>query len=112
MMDEPATLFAQAKTLHKAGRLAEAIALYARAAELKPDYAEAHNNLGNALGEARRFEEAVGSLQRAAVLRPELAAIHSNLGLALARSWTRLLGGTLTLATQKSGACFRLELPG
>jgi hypothetical protein len=41
------TFFAQAKTLHKAGRLAEAITLYARAAELKPDYAEA---LGNALG--------------------------------------------------------------
>ncbi len=85
MTDEPEFLFAQAKGLHKAGRLAEAIALYDRAAGLRPDYAEAHNNLGNALGEAKRFEEAALSLRRAAELRPELAAIHSNLGLALAR---------------------------
>ena len=85
MTDEPPLLFAKAKGLHQAGRLAEAIALYSRAAELKPDYAEAHNNLGNALGEAKRFEEAVVSLRRAADLRPELAAIHSNLGLALTR---------------------------
>jgi len=85
MSDEPAALFDRAKTLHQAGHLAEAIVLYGRAAELKPDYAEAHNNLGNALGEAKRFEEAIASLQRAAALRPELAPVHSNLGLALAR---------------------------
>lgn len=85
MTDEPTFLFAKAKGLQQAGRLSEAIALYGRAAELKPDYAEAHNNLGNALGEAKRFEEAVVSLRRAADLRPELAAIHSNLGLALGR---------------------------
>ncbi len=83
--DEPTFLFAKAKGLQQVGRLAEAIALYSRATELKPDYAEAHNNLGNALGEAKRFEEAAVSLRRAAELRPELAAIHGNLGLALAR---------------------------
>ena len=85
MTDEPEFLFAQAKGLHKVGRLAEAIALYGRAVELRPDYAEAHNNLGNALGEAKRFEEAAASLRRAADLRPELAPIHTNLGLALGR---------------------------
>jgi len=85
MTEEAEFLFAQAKVMHKAGRLAEAIALYAKAVALKPDYAEAHNNLGNALGEARRFEEAAASLGRAAELRPDLAAIHSNLGLALSR---------------------------
>jgi tetratricopeptide (TPR) repeat protein len=85
MTDDPTSLFTQAKSQQQAGRLAEAIALYRRAAELKPDYAEAHNNLGNALGLAKRFEDAVVSLRRAADLRPELAPIHSNLGLALAR---------------------------
>ncbi len=85
MTEEAEFLFAQAKVMHKAGRLAEAIALYAKAAALKPDYAEAHNNLGNALVETGRFAEAAASLGQAAELRPDLAAIHSNLGLALAR---------------------------
>ena len=30
------------------GKLDEAVACYRRALELKPDFAEAHNNLGNA----------------------------------------------------------------
>ncbi len=84
-MDEPTHLFAEAKGLQNTGRLAEAIALYQRAVELKPDYAEAYNNLGNALGETGRHDEAVASLRQAIALRPDLAAIHSNLGLALAK---------------------------
>ncbi len=84
-MDEAAELFSAAKAAHQAGRLDEAIDLYGRAVAQKPDYAEAHNNLGNALGEANRHAEAAESLARAAALRPDLAAIHSNLGLALAR---------------------------
>lgn len=84
-MDEAADLFRAAKAAQQAGRLAEAIDLYGQAVARKPDYAEAHNNLGNALGEAKRHGEAAESLARAAALRPDLAAIHSNLGLALAR---------------------------
>jgi len=84
-VDEAAVKFNQAKAAQQAGRLPEAISLYQQAIGLRPDYAEAHNNLGNALGEVLRFEEAVASLSRAAELRPDLAAIHSNLGLAQAR---------------------------
>ena len=84
-MDDAAEFFSAGKAAQQAGRLNEAIALYGRAIEIRPDYAEAHNNLGNVLGEAKRHEEAAASLARAAELRPELAAIHSNLGLALAR---------------------------
>jgi len=84
-MDDAVEFFSAGKAAHQAGRLNEAIALYKRAIETRPDYAEAHNNLGNVLGEAKRHEEAAASLARAAELRPELAAIHSNLGLALAR---------------------------
>ena len=35
------------------GQITEAIACYRRALELKPDYAEAHNNLGNCLARPR-----------------------------------------------------------
>jgi tetratricopeptide (TPR) repeat protein len=79
-----AECFAKAKELQQAGRLEEAVASYSRALELKPDYAEAYNNLGNALRSLRRFDQAIASLRRACDLRPDLAGIHSNLGLALA----------------------------
>jgi predicted TPR repeat methyltransferase len=45
-----------------------------------PDYADAHNNLGNALQEQGRLEEAAGAYARALVLNPELADAHNNLG--------------------------------
>ncbi len=66
------------------GRFGEAIDLYRQAAARAPDYAEIHNNLGNALLAAGRTEEAVASLTRAAKLKPSLAGVHTNLGLALA----------------------------
>ena len=40
------------------GRLDEAIAHYRKAVKTKPDYADAHYNLGNALAR-RRLDEAV-----------------------------------------------------
>ena len=41
------------------GKLDEAVACYRRALELKPDFAEAHNNLGNALKDQGKLDEAV-----------------------------------------------------
>ncbi|RQS98946.1 tetratricopeptide repeat protein, partial [Burkholderia contaminans] len=39
--------------LRESGRLDDAIERYRRAVALRPDYPEAHNNLGNALRDAR-----------------------------------------------------------
>jgi tetratricopeptide (TPR) repeat protein len=50
--------------------------------EIKPDYAEAHLNRGNALSELRRFEEAVPSYQRALRFNPDHGDALNNLGLA------------------------------
>jgi tetratricopeptide (TPR) repeat protein len=86
MNENPAALFAEAKTLQQASRLAEAIALYSRAIELNPDYVEALNNLGNALGQAKRYAEGAVYLRRAADLRPDYAPIHHNLALVLANA--------------------------
>ena len=65
------------------GKLDEAIACYRRALELKPDYAEAHNNLGNALKDQGKLDEAVACYRRALELKPDYAEAHNNLGIAL-----------------------------
>ena len=61
------------------GRLDEAIAAYHRAIALRPDYAEAHNNLGNALKDQGRLDEALACFRRAVELKPDFSAAASNL---------------------------------
>ncbi len=50
---------------------------------LKPDFVEAHNNLGNASKARGDLDEAVASYRRALALRPDSAPAHNNLGVAL-----------------------------
>jgi len=47
---------------------------------LKPDFAEAHNNLGVTLQELSRLDEALASYNQAIALKPDFAQAHSNLG--------------------------------
>ena len=77
--------------------LEEAVASYRRALELKPDFVEAHSNLGNALREQGRLDDAVACYRRALELKPDYANAHCNLGLALQNQ------GKLT----ESLACYR-----
>ena len=70
-------------TLEDQGQLAEAVMQYQEALRLKPDYAEAHNNLGNALREQGQLAEAVTHYQEALRLKPDYAEAHNNLGNAL-----------------------------
>ena len=65
------------------GKLDEAIANYQQALRLKPDYAEAYNNLGNALKDQGKLEEAIASYQQALRLKPDYAEAYNNLGNAL-----------------------------
>ena len=59
-----------------------AIASYRRALELKPDFADAHYNLGIALKDQGALDQAIASYRRALELRPDFAAAHNNLGAA------------------------------
>lgn len=70
--------------LFQQGRIAEAAAEFEQAVHLKPDSAEALENLGNALAALPgRFPEAVATLRKALEYNPRSAEIHNNLGLAL-----------------------------
>ena len=48
-----------------------------------PNFAAAHNSLGDAYRAARRLDEARASYRRAIELRPNLATAHNNLGMIL-----------------------------
>ena len=62
------------------GNLNEAVACYRRALALKPDFAEAHNNLGNTLKNQGKLDEAVVCFHRALELKPGYAEAQNNLG--------------------------------
>ena len=49
------------------------------AVRLKPDYAEAHANLGNGLMERGQLDDAIAAYRTALQLKPDAAHIHSNL---------------------------------
>ena len=57
-----------------------AVVSFQKALALKPDYAEAHNNLGFVLKGQGCLEEAVASYRKALDLKPDYAEAHSNLG--------------------------------
>ena len=59
------------------------MAHYQQALRLKPDYAEAYNNLGIALKDQGQLVEAVAEYQQALRLKPDHAEAHNNLGNAL-----------------------------
>jgi Flp pilus assembly protein TadD len=64
----------------------EAIAHYQAALQIKPDYAEAHNNLGNALLQKGRVDEAITHYQAALQIKPDYAEAQNNLAWVLATS--------------------------
>src|SRR3972149_6789176 len=81
MSVEPA--LQQALTHHRAGRLPEAEAGYRRALEIKPDFAEAHNNLGAIFSDQGRLSEAEASYRRALEFEPDYEDAFGNLLFAL-----------------------------
>ena len=65
------------------GQAREAIEHYQQALRIKPDYAEAHNNLGIALLQEGKIEEAIAQYEQALRINPDFAEAHYNLGIAL-----------------------------
>ena len=61
------------------GGLDEAAVSYRQAIKLKPDYTEAHNNLGNTLMGLRRLLEAEASYRKAIEIKSDLVEAYWNL---------------------------------
>jgi protein O-GlcNAc transferase len=59
------------------------MAAYRHALEIKPDYPEAHYNLGVALRERGQLDEAIAAYRHALELKPGYLEAHYNLGVAL-----------------------------
>ena len=59
------------------------MASFRRVLALRPDLAEAHNNLGVALNDQGKLAEAVACFRRALAVKPDSAEAHNNLGNAL-----------------------------
>ena len=53
-----------AMSLQEQGKLDEAIEAYKMALAIKPDYAEAYNNMGNALKDQGKLDEAIASYKK------------------------------------------------
>ncbi len=66
--------------LKNLGKLKKAELLQRKAIELKPNFAEAHNNLGNILKDLGKLTEAELSQRKAIQLKPNFVQAHSNLG--------------------------------
>ena len=62
------------------GRLEDAVANYKKAIELKPDYAQAYNNLGTTLRELCQLEEAEASYKKAIELKSDYSRAYFGLG--------------------------------
>ena len=58
----------------EAEELGSALGYFGKALEIKPDYTEAHYNLGNTLQKLGRLDEAVASYNQAIALKPDHAA--------------------------------------
>ena len=63
--------------------LEKAVEALREAIRLKPDFVQAHNNLGIALCGQGKKAEAIAELREAIRLKPDYANAHSNLGGAL-----------------------------
>jgi predicted TPR repeat methyltransferase len=60
------------------GQLDTAISYYEKALSIKPNYAEAHYNLGFTLQRLGQLDAAVRSYKKVVAIKPEYAATHNN----------------------------------
>jgi protein O-GlcNAc transferase len=83
MPDEPNATYLLGVTLHQMGDAKSAIPYLERAVVQRPDFADAYNNLGEALRGAKRYTDAIERYEQALGLVPGNPAYLTNLSHAL-----------------------------
>jgi tetratricopeptide (TPR) repeat protein len=68
------------------GKVEPALANYQRACKIDPNYAEAHDNFGQALLSLNRLDEAVSEFRKAVTLAPGMTSALTHLGVALTKN--------------------------
>ena len=58
------------------GKLERAIEAYQKALSIKPDYADAYNNMGNALKDQGKLKEAIDAYNKALSIKPDFADVQ------------------------------------
>ena len=61
----------------------DAVVFYNRALSIRPDYAEAYNNMGTALRDQGKLDEAIEAYKKALAIKPDYPEVYSNMGVAL-----------------------------
>ncbi|HEX8772938.1 MAG TPA: VWA domain-containing protein [Pyrinomonadaceae bacterium] len=79
---DAALLNAQGLELYNSGKYEDAVKAYKQAVKVKPDYAEAHNNLGDAYFQLKQYKKAVEAYRQAIRYKPDLASAHNHMGTA------------------------------
>ena len=89
MQEDPAPAAAEAQRAFdegtrymKAKQYAEAVAAFQRAVKVRPDFAEAHSNLGYSLRNTGKIDQAIAAYREAIRLKPDLAEAREYLGVA------------------------------
>src|SRR5207237_2637959 len=92
----------------------EVLAEFREAVRLRPDFAEAYNNIGLVLTQADDDEPAIAAFREALRIRPDYADAHANLGAALTSTDSaqaiRELERAVTLAPASVKAQFNLAV--
>jgi tetratricopeptide (TPR) repeat protein len=90
--------------LMEKGSIDASISHLEQAVTLKPSYADAHNNLGNALSKVPgRLADATAQFEAALTLEPGMTEARANLGLALLRTPGRLADAVAQLEAALAG---------
>jgi len=77
--ESPATMVTLSLRLYREQRYEDAIAACRRALAIRPDYAEAWNNIGAALNQLGRYQEAVSACEQALRYKPDFELARNNL---------------------------------